>query len=167
MIRLLCAVMLLSPVPALSQGMSTSFGAKDQDTNAPIEVTAERLEVNDNSRIAIFTGEVVVTQDQTILHAPRVEVTYVEDNPDTVEVEDGIERVFASGGVRMFSGDDAAEGQTADYVLSSEIVVMKGDALIRQGRNVVTGETADINLAQNTALMRGRVRTIINPGESK
>ncbi len=167
MFRKVMALCVMLPLPVLAQGMQTAFGASDQNTDAPIEVVADSLEVNDTANTAVFVGNVEIVQDKMRMIAPRVEVTYREDDAATPEVEDGIAKVLATGGVTMTSGEDAAEGETAEYNVESDYVILSGSVLLTQGRNVLSGNEARINLSDNTAQMTGRVRTIINPGSSQ
>ena len=73
-------MLLLAMTSSLSaQGAQVAFGAIQQDTSLPVEVTSEELAVNQADGTAIFTGNVVVGQGEMRLTAPRVLVVYRED----------------------------------------------------------------------------------------
>ena len=144
------------PICAQAQGTSLAFGDGNQDTSAPVEVTSEQLSVNQDDGTALFTGEVVVGQDDMRLYAPRVLVIYTEN-------QDGIERMEATGGVTLIEGEDAAESERADYFPDDGVVIMKGDVLTTQGPNAVASDEMTVNLDDGTALATGRVRTLIQP----
>lgn len=154
---MMAAVFALHPVAGLAQGTNVAFGAIQQDTDLPVEVTSDNLSVDQETGVALFTGNVVVGQGEMRLSAPRVLVVY--DQTDR-----GIDRMEATGGVTLVSGPDAAEADRADYNIDDGIIVMTGNVLLDQGLNAISGDRMDVQLDAGTAQMKGRVRTIIQPG---
>lgn len=63
-------------------------------TQGPIDITAQKLEVNQSSSKAVFSGNVVVTQQGLTLTAPTVTADYTSKAGNS-----GIQTVTASGGV--------------------------------------------------------------------
>lgn len=145
---------LACPVAGWAQGTEVGFGAMQADTDAPVEVTAENLSVDQDDGTALFTGNVVVGQGEMRLSAPRVLVIYNEGRT-------GIARLEAQGGVTLVSGEEAAEAQTADYDVEAAVVVMSGNVLLTQGLNALTSDRMVVNLEEGTARMSGRVKTVI------
>lgn len=155
MYRLLTAAIFIALAgPAPAQGTSVAFGGMSQDTDAPVEVSADQLEVNQSDGTALYTGNVVIGQGEMRLAAPRVLIFYTED-------ESRIDRMEASGGVTVVSGSEAAEAQTAVYSIDAGTIVMTGNVLLTQGRSALTSERMTVNLEDGTAQMAGRVRTVI------
>lgn len=159
MFRSLTAAVLFTLLsgPALAQGAQVAFGGMQQDTSAPVEVTADQLQVNQSDGTALYTGNVVIGQGEMRLAAPRVLIVYAEG-------QDRIDRMEASGGVTLVNGDEAAEAENADYSIDTGTVVMTGNVLLTQGDNALTSERMVVNLEDGTAQMEGRVRTVINQG---
>lgn len=146
---------LVAPFPvAAQQGAEVSFGSMQQDTSAPVEVTADALSVNQADGTALYTGNVVIVQGEMRLAAPRVLVIYSE-------TAGRIERLEATGGVTLVSGDEAAEAERADYNIDDGTVVMSGDVLLTQGPNALTSQQMSVNLSDGTAQLSGRVRTVL------
>ncbi|MEM6498078.1 MAG: LptA/OstA family protein [Pseudomonadota bacterium] len=143
---------------ALAQTGNVGFGAAPQDSSAPVEATSDELFIDENDGTAVFTGNVVITQAEMILTAPRVEVFYLQD-------VDQIDRIVATGGVTIVSGPDAAESADAVYDFESETIVMTGDVLVTQGPQVLSGQEFVIFMADGTAKMTGRVRTVLQGGD--
>ncbi|MEM8654452.1 MAG: lipopolysaccharide transport periplasmic protein LptA [Pseudomonadota bacterium] len=143
--------------PLFAQGTQVAFGAIRQDTSAPAEVSADELNVDQNTGAAIFTGNVVIGQGDMRLSAPRVLVIYRDDQA-------GIERMEATGGVTLVSGPDAAESQRADYSIDTGVIVMTGDVLLAQGQSAISADTMTVNLDDGTARMQGRVKTLLQTG---
>lgn len=143
----------------LAQGTSVGFGAIQQDTSAPVEVTADNLAVDQNSGTATFTGNVVIGQGEMRLSAAKVRVIYSQN-------QSAIDRLVATGGVTLVSGPDAAEAQKADYNVASGVIVMTGDVLLTQGASALTSDRMTVNLEDGTARMTGQVKTILQTGNN-
>ena len=143
--------------PALAQGAQVAFGGMQQDTDAPVEVSADQLQVNQSDGTALYTGNVVIGQGEMRLAAPRVLVVFDEAG-------NRIARLEATGGVTLVSGEEAAEAERADYDIDDGTVVMTGNVLLTQGPNALTSERMIVNLEGGTAQMTGRVRTVISQG---
>ena len=157
---LVAAALFALACPALAQGAKVAFGGMSQDTSAPVEVSADSLEVNQTDGTALYTGNVIIGQGEMRLAAPRVLVVY-SDN------QDRIERLEAIGGVTLVSGKEAAEAERADYNIDTGTVVMTGNVLLTQGNNALTSERMVVNLDDGTAQMSGRVKTVIQNGSGK
>ncbi len=144
---------------ASAQSASVAFGTLKQNPDAPVEVSADTLSVDQASGSAVFTGNVVIGQGEMRLAASKVRVTYGNDGQ-------GIKRLLASGGVTLVSGPDAAEAQNADYSIETGTIVMTGDVLLTQGLSALTADKMTVNLRDGTAQMNGRVKTVFQPADN-
>lgn len=143
---------------ALAQGPSLAFGSAD-NSDKPVEVEAENLSVSQNDGTAEFTGDVIIVQGDMKLTAPRILVAYSED-------QSRIQRMEATGGVTIVSGEDAAEAERADYDIEGGMIVMTGAVTIVQGPSTLSSQKMTIDLNAGTARMEGRVRTILKTAGS-
>lgn len=150
---------LASGTVALAQGTEVAFGAVQQDTSLPVEVSAETLTVSQDDGSALFTGNVIIGQGDMRLSAPRVLVFYTQD-------QSGVERLEATGGVTLVNGDQAAEADRADYQVNVGTIRMTGNVLLTQGANTLVSDEMDVDLEAGTAVMNGRVRTVFQSGDN-
>ncbi|WP_425100751.1 lipopolysaccharide transport periplasmic protein LptA [Tropicibacter sp. S64] len=160
MIQRFFMALLVAGMPLVAQaqqGTSVKFGSLQQDTSAPVEVTADSLSVNQADGTALYTGNVVIVQGDMRLAAPRVLVVYSE-------AQGRIDRLEATGGVTLVSGEEAAEAERADYDIEGGNVTMTGNVLLTQGPNALTSERMVVNLDTGSAQMTGRVRTVLQQG---
>ena len=160
-LRLLAALVLslaLGSQNAVAQDAAIGFGRGEFDRGAPVEVSSDTLDVDQTSGRAIATGSVVIIQGDLRLSAARVVVDYSTDG-DTREIE----KMDATGDVIIVAGEDAAEGDTAVYNLSTTDIVMTGDVVITQSGNIVAGDRVVINLESGAGTVTGRVRTTLQP----
>ncbi len=146
------------PCVALAQSANIAFGDAGHDSDAPIEVTSDQLNVDQTDGTAVFTGNVVVVQGAFRLTAERVEVEYTETEPREIE------RMLAFVDVVIVRGADAAEGDEAVYTLADRVVVMTGDVLLTQEQSAISGDVLTVQLDDGTGVMEGRVRTILQTG---
>lgn len=142
----------------LAQGTQVAFGALQQDTSLPVEVTAENLSVDQATGMAVFTGNVIAAQGEMRLSSKRLVVVYRE-------ATEGIERLEATGDVVLVSGPDAAESERADYSIDEGVIVMRGNVLLTQGPSALTADKMTVQLDSGTAQMTGSVKTILQTGE--
>lgn len=152
-------IVALAPLPAAAQ-TDVAFGGMQQDTSAPVEVTADSLSVDQADGTALYTGNVVIAQGEMRLAAPRVLIVYSEDSQR-------IRRMEATGGVTLVSGSEAAEAQRADYDIDAGQVVMSGNVLLTQGPSALTSERMVVNLKDGNAQLTGRVRTVLQPANEE
>ena len=145
------------PLSVGAQETKVSFGSLKVDPTLPVEVTADQLDVDQETGEAIFVGNVVIGQGDMRLAAPRVLVIYDAETR-------GIARMEATGGVTLVSGPDAAESERADYTIDDGLIVMTGNVLLTQGPSALAADRMTVNLATGSAQMVGRVKTILRSG---
>ena len=80
---------------------------KGHNSDAPVDVTADRIEVQDRADRAIFAGNVHVTQAELTLDTPRLTVAY-SGGAGGSGVQ--IKRLDAAGGVTVKSPSETARG---------------------------------------------------------
>lgn len=139
---------------------SVPFGTSGHDASEPVEVTSDRLDLDQGTGTAVFSGKVRVGQGELRLAADRVQVFY---DPKSQGATGPIQRLVATGNVTLANGTEAAEANEATYEVASGHVDMQGDVLLTQGSNALSGDRLAIDLNANTARMEGRVRTLFVP----
>ncbi|WP_051630634.1 LptA/OstA family protein [Afifella pfennigii] len=171
---------------AAAQGFGgEAFGGFSASSDDPILVEADRLEVRDEEKIAIYSGNVKVRQAETVLETTELIVYYsgnqteAQEGAGDAEAEDGtasalgggpgasITRIEAEGGVIVTTEDKTATGEQAVFDMETEVVTLLGNVILTQGDNVVRGEKLVVDLTTKQAeMMGGRVQTIIAPGSA-
>ncbi|WP_084667920.1 LptA/OstA family protein [Nioella nitratireducens] len=140
--------------------MAVGFGGVPHDPTQQIEVTSDSLRVDQTTGNAVFSGNVIVIQGDLRMAAEEISVIYAE-----TDGAQQIREVVATGGVMMTRGQDAAEGDRADYSVTDSLVVVSGNVLITQGRTTVAGDRLNIDLTTGNGTVEGRVRTVLQPEE--
>ena len=147
---------LLAPLAGLillagAQGASGQSGSalKGHDTDAPVDVAADRIEVQDRADRAIFTGNVEMRQGNLQLSTARLTVAYA--SAGGIEIE----RLEASGGVLLRSPSETARSRFAIYDLDRRLVTMIGGVTLTRGQSHVEGGRLVIDLDSGRAVMDG------------
>lgn len=150
-------------VPNALQGFATN---KDQ----PIQIEAASLEVRDKDKRAVFTGNVVVTQGDTVMKCDELHVFYDQDDPKgTASPKAGtmkaaqpgpggrqsIRRLEARRNVRVTTKDQTATGALGVFEMKTNTVTLSGGVVITQGANVLKGERLVVDLTTNFAKVEG------------
>lgn len=156
-LKVIAATALLA-TPAIAQ-TNINLGGVRADTSAPVEVTADTLNVDQDTGTAVFDGNVLIGQGTLRLSASRVEVIYNETSGE-------ISRLNASGGVTFVTETEAAEAASAVYDLAGGTLTLSGDVLLTQGPSAISAGQMIINLSTGSAQMSGRVRTVLQQGNN-
>ena len=130
------------------------------DTKQPIEITARRLELIQQQRQSIFTGDVVAKQGDMVLSADKLTVFLQEK-------QDQIDRLEAVGQVKVVQGNRVATADRAVFYQREEKLVLSGHAIVVQDNNKVSGDEIDIYLKENRSVIKSskssRVKAVIVP----
>ncbi|HYJ28744.1 MAG TPA: LptA/OstA family protein [Allosphingosinicella sp.] len=144
---LAAAGLALALTPATGQEPASAL--QGHDTDAPVDVGADRIEVQDRVDRAIFSGNVTVRQGQLRLDAERITVAYASAGGIQIE------RIDASGGVLLRSPTETARGQYAIYDTARRLITLVGGVTLTRGASHVSGGRLVLDLDSGRAVMDG------------
>jgi len=153
----------------IAQGAIESFTGFKRDSNAPINIEADTLDVNDKRKVAVFKGDVRAYQGTFMLRSKELRITYAGGNQGSAMGSD-ITKIEAKEKVLITSeGDQSASSEWAKFDVVRNSIEIGGNVVLTQGQNVLKCGTMVINL--NTGKSRcntrdGRVRGIFSPKNS-
>lgn len=154
---LMTCILALAGAAALAQSAGIPFSTGHDDGSLNVEITADSLGINEQSGSAVFEGDVRISQGDLHLFAPRVTVFYGAGAQD-------IDRIEASGGIMLSSGDSKLEAQVARYEVGSGTVALEGDVLLVRGPAAISAQAAHLDIRSGTAQLSGRVKTVLSAG---
>ncbi len=146
---LLSFVLLSLASAALAQSAQPVSALKGHDSNAPIDVSSDRIEVQDRADRAIFAGSVRVRQASLALDTERLTVAY----SSTGGVQ--IRRLDASGGVTVRSPSETASGNFGIYDLDRKLITLVGAVQLNRGGSRINGSRLVIDLRTGRAVIDG------------
>lgn len=143
------------------------------NSDQPIDITANALELIDAQRVEVWTGAVEAVQGTNRLRTALLRVYHAPKAGRQGEKGQwgDAERMVAEGQVFFITPESTAKGDLAVYDLKRDIVTMTGDVVLTRGESVVRGDKLVINVAtglatlDSTAQGRGtkRVRGVFYP----
>ena len=126
---------------------------KGHNSNAPVDVTADRIEVQDRADRAIFAGNVHVTQAELTLETPRLTVAYSGGQGGGSSVQ--IRRLDAADGVVVKSPSETARGDFGIYDLDRKLITLVGNVLLTRQDSTIAGQRLVIDLDSGRAVVDG------------
>ncbi|ABS65325.1 LptA/OstA family protein [Xanthobacter versatilis] len=170
------AVAQTSNVPNALQGF-----AKNRDQ--PVRINADSLEVRDKDKVAVFSGNVLVTQGDTTLRSKDLMVYYEgsvaqqaggqpageQANGVDPSQKGQIRKLEAVGGVVVKTKEQTATGDSGVFEMKTNTVTLVGKPVVlTQGPNVIRGQKLVVDLVSGVSKFEGgRVESLIVPGSLK
>jgi lipopolysaccharide export system protein LptA len=136
-------------VPALAPAQEPISALKGHNSNAPVDVSADRIEVQDRADRALFAGNVHVRQAELTLDTERLTVAYASAGGIQIQ------RLDASGGVVVKSPSETARGNFGVYDLDRKLITLVGDVRLNRGQSSISGSRLVIDLASGRAVVDG------------
>ena len=153
--------------PAAAQDFGAAFQGLSTDSDQPIQIESDRLEIRDTDKIAVYSGNVRVQQGVTTLTTTTLNVHYSGDAKNGAPGST-VDRIEAGPPVVVKAEDRTATGDHALFEMDHDMVTLTGNVVLTQGDNVVHGERLVVNLKSRQARMEGgRVQTVITPRAAK
>jgi lipopolysaccharide export system protein LptA len=171
---------------AAAQGPPTAFEGFSKNRGQPVKIQSAALEVHDKDKIATFSGDVVVTQGDTVMRCQVLVVFYDADNgrdakagpkggskaapkaaPKSPSAEppnqQQIRRMEATGGVVVNQKDQNATGERADFDMPTNTIIISGNVVVTKGQDVLRGQRLVVNMTDGVSRIEGgRVDALIN-----
>ena len=148
-----------------------------KNSKDPINIEADSLEVFDKEGKAIYSGNVIVTQGETVMKAKKMQIFYVRSEegqaaPAEGEAGAAIKRVEAEGDVIILEKDQVATGDKGVYEATTDVMTMTGNVALSKGQNVTKGQKLVYNLGTGVATVdaggTGRVSSsFVSGGDAK
>jgi lipopolysaccharide export system protein LptA len=140
----------LAATAALAQQKQNAVSAlKGHNSDAPVDVSADRIEVQDRADRAMFAGNVHVKQAELSLDTERLTVAYTNENGVQIR------RLDAAGGVVVRSPSETAKGDFGIYDLDRKLITLIGSVQLNRGDNQVNGSRLVIDLDSGRAVIDG------------
>lgn len=137
------------PLASLAVAQEPVSALKGHDADAPIDVAADRIEVQDRSDRAVFAGNVHVRQALLTLDTSRLTVAYSSGGGIQIR------RLDASGGVTVKSPSETARGNFGIYDLDRKLITLIGAVQLNRGGSQINGQRLTIDLNSGRAVVDG------------
>jgi lipopolysaccharide export system protein LptA len=167
---------LMGPLaPAVAQPASKG-GSGFSGQGGPVDISADRNENFQQQRKSIWQGNVVAIQGDQKLLTPLLTVYFSDSAARTQQSASAapnmgkIDRMEAEGPVYLVTSTQKAQADHATYIAATDTVIMTGNVVLLQDKNVVKGEKLVIEHATGHSTLyaspkteNGRVRGVFYP----
>ncbi len=125
---------------------------KNHDTLQPINITAERLEVQQKQGRAIFKGTVQVIQGKMTFKSETITVFY--DTSSGLD-DPSISRLDAVGQVSLTSPTETITSNWGIYDVDKRLVTLGGNVILTRSDNTLKGDRLEMNLVTGLTKLDG------------
>jgi LPS export ABC transporter protein LptC/lipopolysaccharide transport protein LptA len=143
---------------------SSETGQLIGKSNAPVDIDSNRLDINDATKIAIFSGNVTAAQDGASMATPELEVSFEggalpQASAGTPASGAKVKRMIAKNPVTLKQANgDVVTSQAADFDPIAQRATLEGDVVMAQQPDKrATADKAEIDESANTILLTGDV----------
>lgn len=143
-------------------------------SNAPIEITADTLAVDQKDGTATFSGNVDAKQAGIRIRSQKMIVSYASDGekdkktaPTAANQASSISKVTLVGNITITSNDDTAQGQRGIYDVKKQLITLNDSVILSQGKNIVKGDKLVYNVATGKSEISGGTQSINTTSEKK
>lgn len=139
-----------------------AFAQQAASPKAPqkVEITADLFTVEETTKNAVFTGNVIVKHPTVTVWAPKVVATYGTGGTSDIESFE------ATGDVKLETKDQVATGQRAVFSPADQLLRLTGNVIVVNASGTVNSDELVVNLGTNvstfTATQGGRVTGVFN-----
>jgi len=171
---------------ALAQATTSQMDGLKLNSDEPIQIESDKLEIHDQEHTADFTGNVKVVQGKTTLQAGHMTVYYKPKADDanaapaagaktaSASISSGnadIDHIIVTDKVFLNSGTQTATADNGSFDMAKQLFILKGDKVIlTDGPNVFTGCQLTVHMETGQAQLEscgGRVQIQLDPKSQK
>jgi lipopolysaccharide export system protein LptA len=137
------------------EGVTSAFEGFSGRGEQPVNIEADRLDVQELEQTATFSGNVVVVQGASTLRTNKLTIFYDKSGgaPAAPKAGDGdvvtgrqIKRLEAQGNVIVTSGEQKAVGDRGVFNMAANQAQLIGNVVVTQGLNILKGDVLHVDL---------------------
>ena len=176
----LLAALVVGGGAAAQEAVTSAFEGFSGRGNLPVNIEADKLEVQETDQTAIFSGNVVVVQGTSTLRTAKLTIYYEKNGSaqpaaptpqGDVVTGRNIRRLDAEGAVSVTSGTQKASGTRGIFDMPSNTITLTGNVMVTQGNNILKGDKLVVDLTTQKSRVEssntgGRVQGVFGPSKS-
>jgi lipopolysaccharide export system protein LptA len=152
--------------PAAAQSVDATALSKAANEPKEVKIEADRMEVLDDQKRAIFIGNVDAVRGEVSLKSDKLVADYAEVPTQGGGKDTQVRFLEATGGVTIVTDRQRITGQWAKMDVRANKVTIGGDVVVTQGQTVLHGRELLVDLNNSTSrLTGGRVKGSFVPDQ--
>ena len=164
------ALLACSPA-ALAQATKSNLNGLKLSNDQPIQIESDTLEIREQEKTALFSGNVKVVQGTTTLQSGNMTVHYRGEGTSVTNGNADIEKIDVTDKVFLSSGTQQATADKGTFNLDAQVFVLEGDRVVlSEGQNVFVGCKLTVQMNSGEAKLDscgGRVQIQLDPKSQK
>ena len=129
-----------------------------------IKISSEKLNVNRDNNISVFSGNVYAEDDTIKLWSDKVSIFYDEANKS-------INEIIAEDNIKIIVNNVTAYGNFSKYQVNIDEILLEGDVVVIEKDNKIQSDQLILDLANSTSIMtaesNSRVTAQINKSNNE
>ncbi len=164
-------------VALMSMPFASGMALVISDSDKPTQIVSDRFDVYPNKRVAVFSGNVVVTQEDAVINSDEFILHYKKEGMKTKQNDENvnmgiantgdIKKIEARGNVIIKQKEKVVTGDNAIFYNDEQKVVVTGNPVMKEGNNIIKGDRIIFFLKENRGLVESsstkRVTATIYP----
>jgi lipopolysaccharide export system protein LptA len=143
------------------------FKSQQARRDAPVRIASLSLEVRDKAKLATFSGNVHIVQDDLEVRRNTLLVFY-EDASGAKKAggagdRQQMRRIEARGAVVITQRDQRATADQADFDVPGNTFTLNGNVVVTKCGDVMRGERLFVDMTTGVSRMEGRVEGVLSP----
>ena len=153
------AAVLIQATISSAQAAEKVAPKNTQTGDEKIQITADQLLSSSQEKYAEFIGNVEVHQGAFVVKSDRLRIYYKNlqgGSKNPAMGEESIEKIIAMGHVKIWSDDQVAETDRAEWSVTDRIIVLSGEnSKVTSGNNFITGSKITLYQADGRIKVEG------------
>lgn len=150
---------LWTSAPVAAQQVNTVDLQKANSSKKDVDIEADRMEVLDEQKQAIFTGNVDARREDVTLHSDKLVIDYADTPQQDGSKKTEVKYLEATGNVVIVTSKQRITGQWAKVDVKANKLTVGDDVTVVQDKTVLKGKQLFVDLKTNRSeLSGGRVK---------
>lgn len=134
-----------------------SLAANDTEAvDAPIRITAERLEADEKKQTVVFAGRVQARKADMVIYADKMTLYY--DDGEKRQID----RIEIDGQLRIVQEDRIATADHGVFHSDEGRILLSGNAEVHQGGNRIVGDEIEYYLDESRSVVKSQPDSRVN-----
>ncbi|MCX7982677.1 MAG: lipopolysaccharide transport periplasmic protein LptA [Syntrophales bacterium] len=146
----------------ISANYNLVFSEEKKAPDPPIHIQSNTLEAFGEKRLVVFSGNAIAIRGDMVLRGDKILVFYRGG-------EGEVDRIEVHGNVMLTQKERTAQGEKAIYDQGTQQIIMTGNTVLKEGKNIVRGEKIIWIIPEKRGIVEGegkkRVTATIYPSE--
>ena len=114
-----------------------------------IKISSEKLNVNRDNNISVFTGNVYAEDDKIRLWSDKISLFYDMNKK-------GVNEIVAEKNIKIIVNGVTAYGDFSSYQVDNEEILLRGNVIVMEGDNKIESDQLILDLINSTSIMTSK-----------